>query len=378
MTWWSAWSWRATPTRTNASATRAVHGHRCTTPRRALGPHTVIGGTLFGLPVHDGTVYTLKTRETALYLLDTMKLTPQWELNAGLRWDKVKATATRRGFNGVNGPTTNNTTHEREDDELSHSLGLVYKLTPATSLYAAYGNAYVMSANFDRNSVQLAGGKADEAIVGPGFNTPPEQMKSYELGVKATVAAGLDLGAAIFRTDVTNGRLPGQGQGVTGLPDNRYHIDGFELLAAGKLTERWQLYAGYTWLDNKITAAPGAGIHEAYVKSQKLGGTPKHSVSLFTLYDLTPQITVGGGLNHVGSVTSGVDPVAGDNVYTVRIPSYTVVDLYAAYKFTPKTQVRLNLNNAFDKQYISQLAEGGAQGIPGKARQLIMTLRHDF
>ena len=345
---------------------------------RVLGPHTVINinnvPLLFGLPVHDGTMYTLKTRETALYLLDTMKLTPQWELNAGLRWDKVKATATRRGHSNP----ANNTTHEREDDELSHSLGLVYKLTPATSLYAAYGNAYVMSANFDRNSVQLAGGGATEAIVGPGFNTPPEQMKSYELGVKATVAAGLDLGAAIFRTDVTNGRLPGQAPGFSPLPDNKYHIDGFELLAAGKLTERWQLYAGYTWLTNKITAAPGAGIHEAYVKSQKLGGTPKHSVSLFTLYDLTPQFTVGGGLNHVGSVTSGVDPVAGDTTYTVRIPSYTVVDLYAAYKFTPKTQVRLNLNNAFNKKYISQLAEGGAQGIPGKARQLIMTLRHDF
>ena len=61
-----------------------------------------------------------------------------------------------------------------------------------------------------------------------------------------------------------------------------------------------------------------------------------------------------------------------------RFPAYTVADLYATYKLSPKTQVRLNLFNAFDKRYIQQLAEGGGQGIPGPGRQFIVTLRHDF
>jgi catecholate siderophore receptor len=345
---------------------------------RFLGSFQVINNTLFGVPVYDGTVYTLKTRETAFYIQDTIALTPKLDLYAGLRQDNVKATATRRGFDGTNAPVTNNTTHERKDNELSYNLGLVYKITPVTSIYVIFGNAYVMSANFDRNSVQLAGGAAAEAIVGRGFDTPPEKMKSYELGFKTTLAKGLDLGAAVFRTDVANGRLPGQSPGVTGLPDNKYYIDGFELLAAGKITDRWQLYAGYTYLTNKITAAPGAGADEAYVKSQKLGGTPRHSANLFTLYNVTPRITVGGGLKYVDSVTSGIDPIANDNVYTVRIPGFTVVDLYAAYRFSPRAQVRLNLNNAFDKKYIAQLAEGGSQGLPGSARQLLVTLRYDF
>lgn len=346
--------------------------------KRVLGPHTVIGGTLYGTPVHDGTTYTLTTRETGVYALDVMKLAPQWDLHAGLRWDKVKATAKRRGFDGSNAPATNNTTHEREDDELSYSLGLVYKLTPKANLYASLGKAYVFSANFDRNSVQLAGGAAAEPIVGAGFNTPPEKMYAYELGAKWQVAKGLDLGAAIFRTDVTNGRLPAQAPGVTALVDNKYHIDGFEFLAAGDITDRWKLYAGYTYLTSKITAAPAAGLHENYVKSQKLGNTPEHSLTLFSLYDITPQVTLGGGVNYSASVTSGVDPIQGDTTYKVRIPGYVTADLYAAYRFSKKTQVRLNVYNAFDKKYIAELAEGGGQGIPGRGRQAVLTLRHDF
>lgn len=346
--------------------------------RRALGPHTVIGTTLYGLPVHDGTTYTLTTRETGVYLLDTLKLAPQWDLHAGVRWDKVKATAKRRGFDGTNAPASNNTTHEREDDDVSYSLGLVYKLTPKANLYASVGTAYVFSSNFDRNSIQLAGGAAAEAIVGAGFNTEPEKMTAYELGAKWQVAKALDLGAAIFRTDVTNGRLPAQAPGTTALVDNKYHIDGLELLAAGDLTDRWKLYAGYTYLTSKITAAPAAGVHEAYVKAQKLGNTPEHSLTLFSLYDVTPQLTLGGGINHSASVTSGVDHIQGDTTYKVRIPGYTTADLYAAYKFSKQTQLRLNVHNAFDKKYIAELADGAAQGIPGRGRQTVLTLRHDF
>lgn len=345
--------------------------------QRALPAHQVIGGTLFGLPVYDGTTYKLVTEEVGLFLLDTMKLSEQWELHAGLRWDDVEATATRRGFNGVNGATTNNTTHKREDDEISYNLGLVFKFNPKTSFYGSYGNAYVMSANFDRNNVQLAGGGATEAIVGAGFNSPPEHVTAYELGAKWQVARQLDLGAAIFRTDVEEGRFPGQSGGTLATPQAEYRIDGMELLAAGDITDRWKLYAGYTFLKSKILASPASGANQAYVVGQELGGTPEHSFTLFTTYDLTSQIAVGGGVQYVDSVTSGVDPAPGGDV-TVTVDSYTTWDLYAAYKFNKKTQLRLNMLNVADEKYISQLAEGGGQGIPGRGRQAILTLRHDF
>lgn len=324
---------------------------------------------------YDGTTYALETNEVGVYALDTMRLSEKWDLNAGLRWDRVEATATRRGFTGGNAAL--NTTHEREDSEISHNLGLVYKLKPNASLYGAYGNAYVMSANFDRNNVQLAGGSATQAIVGAGFDTPPEHVTAYELGAKWSVAEALDLGAAIFRTETKEGRFPAQAAGDVTTPNVNYTIDGFELLAAGKLTDAWRLYAGYTFLTSDITGSPSSGANEPYVVAQELGGTPEHSFNIFTTYDVTPSLSLGGGVQYVDAVTSGVDPdPAGDR--TVSVSDYTVYDAYATYKFTKQTQVRLNVYNVFDEEYISQLAEGGGQAIPGKGRQAILTVRHDF
>ena len=82
-------------------------------------------------------------------------------------------------------------------------------------------------------------------------------------------------------------------------------------------------------------------------------------------------------MQYVDEVTSGVDPAPGGNV-TVRVDDFTTYDLYAAYKFSKQTQLRLNLLNVTDEQYISQLAEGGGQAIPGRGRQAVLTLRHDF
>lgn len=325
-------------------------------------------------PVYDGTVYSFKTEELGIYALNTMKLSDRWELSLGGRWDSVRAEANRRGFTGA--LAGNNTDHVRKDTEFSWSTGLVYKLRPDTSLYAAYGNAYNISGSFDRNQVQLAGGGATENVVGPTFNTPPEKVRAIELGAKWDIGSDLDLNMAVFRTETSEGRFPAAVPGAVTIPNVEYHINGFEVLAAGNLSKRWKLYGGYTYLDSKVTAAPT----NPFAVGQGLGGTPQHTFNLFTTYDVTPQWTLGGGLQHVSEQTSGVEPSppAGNANRVVRIPAYTVADLYATYKFSPRTQLRMNLFNAFDKRYIQQLAEGGGQGIPGPGRQFIVTLRHDF
>ena len=322
-------------------------------------------------PVYDRSVYRFETQEVGVYVLDNMALSDKWELSLGGRWDRVQAKATRRGFTGSN--ATANTTHEREDSEFSFSTGLVYKLRPDTSLYAAYGSAFNVSGTFDRNQVQLAGGGATEAIVGAGFSTPPEQVRAIEVGAKWDLGSNLDLNVALFRTETAEGRFPAAVAGGVTIPNVEYHINGFEVLAAGNVTNRWKLYSGFTYLQSKVTSSP----NNTFAVGQALGGTPKHSFNVFTTYDVNSHWTLGGGLQYVGEQTSGVQPAPTGNL-KVTIPGYTVADIYITYKFSPKTQLRLNMYNAFDKRYIQQMAEGGGQGIPGSGRQLIATVRHDF
>lgn len=174
-------------------------------------------------PVYDGTVYSFKTEELGIYALDTMKLSDRWELSLGGRWDSVRAEANRRGFTGA--LAGNNTDHVRKDTEFSWSTGLVYKLRPDTSLYAAYGNAYNISGSFDRNQVQLAGGGATENVVGPTFNTPPEKVQAIELGAKWDIGSDLDLNMAVFRTETSEGRFPAAVPGAVTIPKiGRAHV----------------------------------------------------------------------------------------------------------------------------------------------------------
>lgn len=341
-----------------------------------------------------GGIHRLETEEMGVYLLDTMKFNDKWELNAGIRHDRVKAFATEEDRQnstaaGLTPTQAENRSFRRDDSETSYSLGLVHKLTPAHSLYASYGTAFNISGNFDRNQVQLAGGSMNDRVAGNTFDSPTEKIQAFELGSKITLGAGLDLNTAVFRTETSEGRLPATSPGGVTTPNVEYFINGFEVLVAGKVTDKWRLYSGYTYLESEVTRAPT----RPFAEGQELGGTPKNSFNVFTTYDFTPKVSFGGGLQYVSSQTSGVQPFRnGDNANAsadptlgaaegnvkVSIPSYTVVDLYSTYKFSKDVQIRLNLYNVFDERYISQMAEGGGQGIPGEGRQLIATLRYDF
>ncbi|MDZ7751124.1 MAG: TonB-dependent receptor [Gammaproteobacteria bacterium] len=319
----------------------------------------------------ESTVHEFETEEFAVFVLDTLQFSPQWELNAGVRWDRVEAEVSEEGRPDA-------ISLSRTDKEWSYSLGLVYKPVPNASLYASYGTAFEISGNFDRGVVQLAGGP-DSRVTAPDgseFDVDPEETEAYEIGVKWRVLEGLDINAALFRTDKTKARLQGLGADDPGVLDTEQRIDGFELLVAGQVTPRWRLFGGYTFLDSEVRKSAAF----PQLEGQELGGTPEHSFNVFTTYDLTPRFSVGGGLQYVDDQISAPQPVLDPppRRRNVSIDDYTVVDLYTTYKLTKNAQIRVNAFNIFDKEYISQLAEGGAQGIPGKARHVIATLRYDF
>ncbi|MEX2476355.1 TonB-dependent receptor [Marinobacter sp.] len=345
---------------------------------------------------YDGSVHKFESEEYGVYLLDTLAFNPQWELNAGVRYDKVRTKASERGHElGLDGsPTRENIDPLRKtDEELSYNLGLVYKPIPSTSVYAAFGTAYEVSGTFDRNQVQLAGGGKregdvpgqarpnDRAVASPDtFNIDPEETTAYELGVKWDVTPAMNLSAAVFRTDKTNARTPAIGGGdATTVLDGEQRVDGFEILAAGRLTDEWRLYSSYTFLDSEVRES-----NNPFEVGQRLGGTPRHTFNLFSTYDVTRKLTLGAGMQAVAEQTSNVQPqsdadvIADEGRLVVSIPGYTVFDAYATYRLTDQAQIRLNAFNVGDKEYISQMAEGGAQGIPGPGRQVVATLRYDF
>ncbi|WP_231362942.1 TonB-dependent siderophore receptor [Thioalkalivibrio sp. ALJ7] len=323
---------------------------------------------------YDGTRHRLESEQAAVYALNTIALSPQWDLHGGLRYDHVKSTATDYGWDDPIGPIS------RTDREWSYNLGVVYKPVPEGSIYASYGNSFDVTGTFDRGLVQLAGGgtgqpRGEDIVDLDAFDTDPEETRAFEIGTKWQVLDGLSVNAAVFQTEKTNARTPAQGGGdLLDVLEGRQRIRGFELNAVGRLTPEWNLYGSYTYLgEAKVLRS-----NNPWEEGERLGGTPKNSLALYTTYDITPRWTVGGGLEYVSGQVNNVPNEPGSRRRQVEIDSYTIFNASASYRITNNAQIRMNVYNLTDEDYISQLAEGGAQGIPGAGRQAIATFRYDF
>ena len=84
-------------------------------------------------------------------------------------------------------------------------------------------------------------------------------------------------------------------------------VEGFEFGATGHITPEWEIFAGYTYLDPKTTASGTA----AYV-GKVLQNVARNSGNLFTEYDLTDDLEIGGGANWsaIASAISASRPIS--------------------------------------------------------------------
>jgi catecholate siderophore receptor len=157
------------------------------------------------------------------------------------------------------------------------------------------------------------------------------------------------LTAAIFRTEKTNTRVLTASNTYENAGKTR--VDGFELGVTGKLTEQWQVFAGYSYLDSTILDPGIAGSRTGVAtglpnasKGKELPNTAKNNVTLWTTYAVTPKLTVGGGAFYM-------DDVWGDTANTVYVPSYTRFDAMASYKLNKTVDFQVNVQNLTDKLY---------------------------
>ena len=105
-------------------------------------------------------------------------------------------------------------------------------------------------------------------------------------------------------------------------------VQGFETGLTGKLTDKWQIFAGYTYQDAKILNVPAfASAADLYSVGKQLPNVPLNALSFWTSYDLTPQLTVGGGVTYQSKAY-------GNTANTLYVPEFWKLDLMTSYKVT--------------------------------------------
>jgi catecholate siderophore receptor len=292
--------------------------------------------------VRDGAVVDAIAHSAAAFAFDTLQLTPKLELTGGLRWDRFSL-----DYRTVNAAGQESTL-ERTDDMVSWRGGAVYKPLPNGSVYVGLGT----SLNPSTEGLSLAASTAA---------LDPEKSRSVEAGTKWDLLGGrLGLTGAVFNTTKTNARTPGVNPGDPPIVLQGEHtVSGVEFGLSGNVTDRWQMFGGYTLMDSEITRS-----NNAAEVGKEFGNTPNHSLSLWTSYRLPSGVELGGGAQHVGDRFNS-------NTGTRTAPSYWVIDAMAAYRVSEQLTMRVNGLNVGNKRYIDRV--GGGHFVPGPGRSVTLT-----
>lgn len=309
-----------------------------------------------------GLVSSTDTQSTGIYAFDSISFGEKFIVNLGLRWDDYSVDATNASGT-VTAPVY---TSVRSDwDFVNYQIGAVYKPTANTSIYASYATSSTpptISAGDQNGGTGTGTGNLATTLL------DPEETDSFEIGAKANLFNDrLALSGALFKTVRKNAQI----QVEPGVYEQagEAEVQGLELGVSGNVTDKWQVFGGYTWMDSELTE----GAYNNVNVGDSLANTPEHTASLFTTYRLMPKLSLGGGVYYVGKSFGGNQGGAGGGANRIYAPAYTRVDLFASYDVTDRASLQLNVQNAGDDEYIIR-TNGVHHADVAPARSAILTL----
>jgi iron complex outermembrane receptor protein len=299
---------------------------------------------------------TDKLRNHALFAQDSIHLGERWIAIAGVRYQEWEQLAGRGRPFVVN-------TNTRGSAWLPRA-GLVYKVDPDISVYASYTQSLKPTSTI----APLATG----VVIDSG--QAPESSKSWELGAKVDLIAGVTGTLALFDIEKKN-VLVSQYNDTTQQTDWRTsgaaRSRGVELDVSGQIDRHWSAIASVALVDAKTTEDPDYA-------GNRLWNVARQTASLSTVYDFGRmddfgRLRIGGGAHHV-------DKRAGDSANSFWLPAYTTVDTFATYDTRisgKKVKFQLNVKNLFDRVYYTSSVNTYFISM-GDARQFLLTSTLEF
>lgn len=300
-----------------------------------------------------GAVTSNTTDTKAVFAFDSMEFGDKWLLNLGVRWDEYS----------VDGNVAGLASPSASWDFVNYQVGLVYKPTPNSSVYASVATS--------STPPTIAGGDQNTGATTATAVLDPEDTTSFEIGAKASLFRDqLQLSAAAFALKRENASVV-----VDGVASQigEVEVKGVELGVSGNITPQWQVFGGYTFQDSELVKGASTNVNVG----DPLANTPKHSASLFTTYRVMPKLAVGGGVYYVSRSNGGNQGGAGGGANGVYAPAYTRVDAFASYDLSERATLQLNVQNVADERYILR-TNGVHHADPAPGRSATIALNYRF
>jgi len=304
------------------------------------------------------------------YIQDLVSISDKIRLLAGIRWSiqdalKPDTLTIASGTHKTGGTKT--------DKAFTPRVGIVYKPTLTTSVFASYANSFSVNSGTD--------------IYGNALS--PSMIDQFEAGIKNDLFNGV-LSANVTAYRIINNNLAQTAQYTsTGAVNNNTSLkeltgqttsDGVEVDLAAHPVTGMNIIAGYSYNYMRYTKTKNKTGN--YVQGQRLVNTPAHTANASIFYQI-PQgrfsgLKLGATAVYIGQRVGGYNNTIGQSQgYDRRIPvdGFVTVDLSAGYTFR-KITLLARLSNIANTYNVYVHENYSINPIP--PRQLIATLAYKF
>ncbi|MDA9498834.1 TonB-dependent receptor [Bradyrhizobium sp. CCBAU 11357] len=305
----------------------------------------------FGIPSLVGNPTRYGVNTSSVYVMDTANWQDTIIVNGGVRYD------------GYSQSASNNASYVKQNADLvNYNVGVVYKPMSIGSVYAAYAtSANPFGSELDATGTDYGGVPPNSTLL-----LGPERNKAIEVGTKWELAdRHLLVTGALFQTNKDNARETVNNLLTSGAA---YRIQGIDIEAEGKITDRWSIFGGLVLMQSKVTqsgVASNLGLQLANIAHQ--------SFSMLTKYKFDGGWELGGQAVYRSKVYGGTFAAN-----TNELPSYWRFDAFVEKKIDQNWSMKFYAQNLTNKLYYDSFYRSNVPFVavaPGRAFYVVTTAK---
>jgi len=294
-----------------------------------------------------------RQRNTAFYMQDVLKLSPNWRLIAGLRRDAYRQRVHNRVSNAVVTQKTSAT---------SPRIGVSWLPSTQWTVYASAGKSFLPNAGMDFE----------------GRSFKPETGRSLESGLKwESAQRNLGMTFAVFDIRKRNVLTANPDQPMFSIATGEVRSRGLEWDISGQITQSVRLNASASYTDPSIHKDNTLAVGSLVTNAARVSG------SVLAVYENTfangQGYSIGAGVVHMGrrlgQARRRVDVAAGNAAF--YLPAWTTAKLMATWQVNPALRLSVDVDNLFDRTwYASSFSPTWV--MPGAPRTVTVGLQARF
>ena len=296
-----------------------------------------------------------------VYLQDQIELTDRLQLRLGVRWDDFEQQLTNlRAVPAAQAISANT--------RVSPQLGFAYAVNQGLSIYGSFGEGFRQQTGSD-----FRGGQFE-----------PNVTESIEIGLKLDLATFNEdvsgtVTIALFDVDQSNilvndARPEAVAAGFFSVDAGEAESQGIEIDASLSTDSGLDLWFSYAYTDAVFTNSnPSADFGAIIEVGDPLINSPEHQASL----QISKQLTLAGMATHIGSGIQYTGERLGWTAFDFTLPSYSTVRFFGEIAPSERVKVRLDIDNAFDREYYTNSYADVWVGV-GTPRRYRLTASYQF